>query len=174
VVSMQPLQVASRRRFLQQFASQRDLNLTDDILNWLAESLTGGGRQLEGAVHQIEALVACNGEPASLDVLREQFQVQADVGRATPERIVRRVSEYYRIEPRQLKSARRLRSLMLPRQVSMYLMRRLTRLSLQQIGACFGGRDHSTVLHACRKIEAAIRSDTALSGAVDQMHAELT
>jgi chromosomal replication initiator protein len=174
VVSMQPLHVASRRRFLQQFASQRDLNLTDDILNWLAESLTGGGRQLEGAVHQIEALVACNGEPASLDVLREQFQVQADVGRATPERIVRRVSEYYRIEPRQLKSARRLRSLMLPRQVSMYLMRRLTRLSLQQIGACFGGRDHSTVLHACRKIEAAIRSDTALSGAVDQMHAELT
>ena len=51
---------------------------------------------------------------------------------------------------------------------------RLTRLSLQQIGACFGGRDHSTVLHACRKIEAAIQSDTALSGAVDQMHAELT
>jgi chromosomal replication initiator protein len=174
VVAMQPMQVRSRCQFLKELARQRDLALTDDILNWLAELLTGGGRQLEGAIHQIEALVALNGKPVSLDVLREQFQVQAETGRPTAERIVRRVSDYFRIEPRQLKSARRHRSLMLPRQVSMYLMRRLTRLSLQQIGACFGGRDHSTVLHACRKIEAAIKSDAVLSGAVDQMHAELT
>lgn len=174
VVAMQPLQTLSRREFLQESARQRGIILTDDILSWLAESLTGAGRQLVGAIHQIEALAALHGKPVSLDLLREQFQVEADVGRPTAERIVRRVSEYYRVEPRLLRSPRRQRKLMLPRQVSMYLMRRLTRLSLQQIGACFGGRDHSTVLHACRKIETAMKSDTALSGAVDQMHAELT
>jgi chromosomal replication initiator protein len=62
---------------------------------------------------------------------------------------------------------------MLPRQVGMYLARRLTGLSLEQIGAYFGGRDHSTVLHACRKVEDALGQDVVLSGAVRQLQAEL-
>jgi chromosomal replication initiator protein len=109
----------------------------------------------------------------TLDSVREQFQVQVEAGKPTVERIVRRVSDYYRVEPRQLKSARRQRRLMLPRQISMYLARQLTPLSLQQIGACFGGRDHSTVLYAYRKVEEAMRRDVALSSAVQQIHAEL-
>jgi len=62
---------------------------------------------------------------------------------------------------------------MLPRQVGMYLARRLTPLSLEQIGAYFGGRDHSTVLHACRKVERALAEDPGLIGAVRQLHADL-
>jgi chromosomal replication initiator protein len=173
VVAMQPLQVASRRQFLRTLARRRGLDVTDEVLNWLAESLAGAGRQLEGALHQIEALAALDGKMLTLDTVREQFQVQAEAGKPTVEHIVRRVSEYYRVEPRQLKSARRLRRLMLPRQISMYLARQLTPLSLQQIGACFGGRDHSTVLYAYRKVEEAIQSDMALSSAVQQIHAEL-
>jgi len=62
---------------------------------------------------------------------------------------------------------------MLPRQVSMYLARLLTRLSLDQIGDFFGGRDHTTVLHACRKVERVLEEDAVLSGAVQQLHAQL-
>jgi chromosomal replication initiator protein len=90
------------------------------------------------------------------------------------DRIVRRVSAYFRLEPRQLRSQRRQRRLLIARQVSMYLARRLTPLSLQQIGACFGGRDHTTVLHACRKVEQALERDAQLSGAVHDLQAELT
>ena len=65
------------------------------------------------------------------------------------------------------------RRALVPRQVGMYLARQLTELSLQQIGAYFGGRDHSTVLHACRKVEQALTEDAALFGAVRQLHADL-
>ncbi|HYT93717.1 MAG TPA: helix-turn-helix domain-containing protein, partial [Gemmataceae bacterium] len=94
--------------------------------------------------------------------------------RITVERIAERVGGYFRVEPAQLQSRRRYRGVLLPRQVGMYLARQLTGLSLEQIGAYFGGRDHSTVLHACRKVEQALDSDAALSGAVRQLHAELT
>jgi len=89
------------------------------------------------------------------------------------ERIARRVGEHYRIEVRAMQSASRDRSVVLPRQVGMYLARRLTDLSLDRIGAFFGGRDHSTVLHACRKVEEALASDLTLSGAVREIHADL-
>jgi chromosomal replication initiator protein len=89
------------------------------------------------------------------------------------ERIARRVGDYFRVAPNQLQTRRRSRDALLPRQVSMYLARRLTDLSLQQVGAYFGGRDHSTVLHACRKVEQALGRDVALSGAIRQLLAEL-
>jgi chromosomal replication initiator protein len=72
-----------------------------------------------------------------------------------------------------MQSRGRSRQVLLPRQVGMYLARQLTELSLQQIGAFFGGRDHSTVLHACRKVEQALTQDVNLSGAVRQLHADL-
>ena len=89
------------------------------------------------------------------------------------ERIAQRVGRYFQVEPRQLQSRARSRNALLPRQVGMYLARQLTELSLQQIGAYFGGRDHSTVLHACRKVEEAMAHDRTLSGAVRQLHADL-
>jgi chromosomal replication initiator protein len=172
VVALQPLQAESRRRFLQALARRCKLAVSDDVLDWLAKHLTGGGRQLEGALHQVEALQKLLRRPPDVASLREHFL--ADAGRPTVERIVAHVSGYYRVEPKQLQSARRQRSILLPRQVGMYLARQLTPLTLQQIGAYFGGRDHTTVLHACKKVEAALKTDPALSGAVRQMHAELS
>jgi chromosomal replication initiator protein len=89
------------------------------------------------------------------------------------ERIAQRVGRYFQVEPRQLQARSRARHTLLPRQIGMYLARQLTELSLHQIGAYFGGRDHSTVLHACRKVEKALAHDVRLSGAVRQLHADL-
>jgi chromosomal replication initiator protein len=179
VVALEPLQAPSRRVFLLEIANRRALPITAEVLDWLAEMLTGGGRQLEGAINQLETLATISrdaqrsaGHALPLREVREQFQQQAQAGLPTMERIVRRVSDYYRVQPRQLGSGRRQRSLLLARQVSMYLARRLTPMSLQEIGACFGGRDHTTVLHACRKVEEAMKCDASLSGAVHQLHAE--
>jgi chromosomal replication initiator protein len=83
------------------------------------------------------------------------------------------VGRYFRVDAGELRGPGRHRGILLPRQVGMYLARRLTDLSLEQIGAYFGGRDHSTVLHACRKVEESLAEDARLQGAVRQLHAEL-
>src|SRR5262249_50059018 len=101
------------------------------------------------------------------------FRAEAESGRPTVERITQWVGRYFQVEPRQLQSRSRLRTALVPRQVSMYLARQLTDLSLEQIGAYFGGRDHTTVLHACRKVEQALTDDVPLSQAVRQLHADL-
>ena len=87
---------------------------------------------------------------------------------------VAHVSGHYQVKPSVLRSAQRSKHVVLPRQVSMYLARQLTPLSLQQIGRFFGGRDHTTVMHACRKIEDALQTDLELSGTLRQMSAELS
>ena len=83
------------------------------------------------------------------------------------------MSSYFHVSPRHEQSPRRTRHVLLPRHVSMYLARQLTQLPLHEIGRYFGGRDHSTVLHACRKVHNAIHRDSVLSGAVMQLQAEL-
>jgi chromosomal replication initiator protein len=147
--------------------------LAPDILHWLARNLHGGGRQLEGAISQLETLNKVSRHPLDLKNVASHFRVQVDATRPTVSRIAKQVSGYFRIEPRLLQSRRRYHNILLPRQISMYLAREMTVLSLEQIGAYFGGRDHTTVLHACRKVAQAMKKDPVLSGAVRQIHAEL-
>ncbi len=173
VVALEPLGPASRLKYLQANAQRRQLAVHPEILAWLAEHLTGGGRQLDGALARLETLTRLH---PRLDVrlVAEQFREQAEAGAPTVERITARVGAHFRVEPGQLQSRRRFPKIVLPRQVSMYLARQLTGLSLEQIGRHFGGRDHTTVLHACRKVEAALTRDAVLSGAVRQLEADLT
>jgi chromosomal replication initiator protein len=173
VVALQPLGPASRLALLQDKAQRRQLAVGTEVLTWLAEHLTGGGRQLEGAAAQLQTLAQLRRDPLDLDTVAGHFREQAEAGRVTVERIAEHVGDYFAVEPRQLQSRRRYRNVLVPRQVGMYLARQLTELSLEQIGAYFGGRDHSTVLHACRKVHEALEHDAVLSGAVRQLHASL-
>jgi chromosomal replication initiator protein len=106
-------------------------------------------------------------------ILARYFRDEAEAARPTVERIAQRVGGFFQVEPRRLQSRRRFRNIVWPRQVGMYLARRLTDLSLEQIGAYFGGRDHATVLHACRKVEEAVQADAVMSGTVRQLQADL-
>jgi chromosomal replication initiator protein len=173
VVGLQPLGPASRLALLESLAQNRNLSVGQPVLAWLAEHVAGSGRQLEGAVTRLEGLARLNGRAPDVDTLAAHFRDEADARTPTVERIVQRVGRYFQVEPRQMQSRCRSRQALLPRQVGMYLARRLTKLSLQQIGAYFGGRDHSTVLHACRKVEQTLARDVTLSGAVRQLHADL-
>jgi chromosomal replication initiator protein len=172
VVTLAPLGAASRLVLLQDLAQRRQLAVPTEVLRWLARHLAGG-RQLEGAVHRLETLAKGRREPLDVPTVAAAFAEHADGGRLTVERIAERVGGYFQVRAAELQSRRRLRTVLVPRQVGMYLARQLTPLSLEQIGAYFGGRDHSTVLHACRKVEAALGRDPRLSGAVRQIRAEL-
>src|SRR4029077_16737249 len=113
------------------------------------------------------------GRPANLAEVGEVFREDADAGKTTVERIAQRVGRYFQVEPRQMCSRRRSRQVLLPRQVGMYLARQLTGMSLEQIGAYFGGRDHSTVLHAGGKVDQILAHVAVRSGTVRQLQAEL-
>jgi chromosomal replication initiator protein len=172
VVGIRPLQFTSRLALLQHKAQWRQLAVHPEILAWLAEHLSGG-RQLDGALAQLEALARLRERPLDLATLANHFRELVDANRRTIEGIAQHVGRYFRIEPRHLQSRRRYQNVLLPRQIGMYLARQLTDLSLEEIGSYFGGRDHSTVLHACRKINDALTQDVALCSAVAQLQGEL-
>jgi chromosomal replication initiator protein len=173
IVGIEALSPASRLFFLQDRIARKGVKVEPGVLEWLAEHVGGSGRQLDGAVGRLEALTKMQGRPPAVEIVAESFCMDADARRATVERIAQGVGRYFRVEPRRLQERDRSRQALLPRQVGMYLARRLTDLSLDQIGAYFGGRDHSTVLHACRKVEQALGADLVLSGAVRQLQADL-
>jgi chromosomal replication initiator protein len=172
VVGLRVLSRPSRRDYLAARAAARRLDLGPGALDWLAAHLPGSGRQLDGGLTRAAALARMLGRSPTPDDLAEHLRGDADARRVSVTVIVRAVGAYYRVDADDLCGPRRGAAL-LPRQVGMYLARRLTGLSLQQIGAAFGGRDHSTVLHACRKVEQALARDAALSGAVRQLHADI-
>jgi chromosomal replication initiator protein len=173
VVRLEPFGVASRLALLEDKAQRRQVAVSRDVLAWLAERLAGG-RQIDGALARLETLARVHRGRLDMATVAEHFQEEAAAGRPTVEHIARHVGSHFRVEPRQLQSGRRFRQVLVPRQIGMYLARQLTELSLDQIGAYFGGRDHSTVLHACRKVEQALDQDAALASTVQQLRSTLT
>lgn len=174
VIGLQSLPQSSRRSLLDQMVRTQELKVESDALDWLADRLQGGARQLEGALQRLEFLARLKPSPLAKTEVMESFRELAEVNRLTVESIARRVGGFFQVDPRQLSSPKRNTRVLRPRQVTMYLARQLTGLSLHQIGSFFGGRDHSTVLHACRRVEEDLDHDPLLAGAVRQLRAELT
>jgi chromosomal replication initiator protein len=173
VVGLRPLQLASRLAVLKDKAQRRQLAVASEVLSWVAEHCGGSVRQLDGALVQLQSLAALHDRPLDVSIVADRFRDSIQGNRLTVERIAQRVGNYFCVDPRHLQSRRRHQSVLLPRQIGMYLARQLTGLSLEEIGSYFGGRDHSTVFHACRKIKDVLVHDPGLSGAVEQLQAEL-
>ena len=136
------------------------------ILDLIAERITGGGRELEGALNKLVAYQQFNKSIITVDlasmVLRDAAGA-TDTGRIKIEDILKVVSRHFNVGRNDLLSARRAREVVMPRQIGMYLAKKLTARSLPEIGRRFGGRDHSTVLHAVRKIDEQIKGDEKLA-----------
>lgn len=170
VVQIEPMGPASRRRMLEALAAGAGISVAPEIVSWLAVNLVGGGRQLQGAIARLKTLQRGQRKPLQLDTVQQAFTPALEL---PVRRIVERVAVFFDVRPQQLLSSRRSQTVLMPRQVSMYLARQLTPMSLKQIGAYFGGRDHTTVQHACAKIEAALKRDPALSSTVRELCAQL-
>ncbi len=139
-------------------------SLPEEVLDLIAVRTTGGGRELEGALNRIIAYQQFNNTPVTLDlasvVLRDASQNgNMDPGRIKIDDILKIVGRHYNVARADLLSPRRSRTVVVPRQIGMYLAKKLTSRSLPEIGRRFGGRDHSTVLHAVRKIDEQVRVD---------------
>jgi chromosomal replication initiator protein len=172
VVDIEAPDLALRRKIL---SVRRDLLLArdpsaainDDILDLIAERISGGGRELEGALNRIIAFQQFNSQPITMDlasmVLRDAAAQGQDPGRIKIDDILKVVGRHYNVSKNDLLSPRRARSVVVPRQIGMYLAKKLTSRSLPEIGRRFGGRDHSTVLHAVRKIDDLVRADEKLA-----------
>lgn len=173
VVALEPLSVPSREKLLREFAQRRQLGIARDILQWLAERLRGGARQLESAIAQLATLTKLARSPLTLRQVTAHFEPQLEAERPTVERIAAQVAGFFQVKPALLLSASRQRGVLRPRQVSMYLVRQHTSMSLEEIGRYFGGRDHTTVLHACRKVEEELGRDASLASAVRELEASL-
>jgi chromosomal replication initiator protein len=170
VVDIQPPELELKRRMLQAKVAEavkRDpsLSFPDEVIEYIANRVTGGGRELDGALIRVTAHQQLVQQPMSIDLaataLRDLVQVN-DLQRIKIDDIMRVVGKHYNVAKADLLSPRRARSIVRPRQVGMYLAKRLTSRSLPEIGRRFGGRDHSTVLHAVRKVEELLQQDEQL------------
>jgi chromosomal replication initiator protein len=153
-------------RYAASLKSETPSIVAPEILDMIAERIQGGGRELEGALNKVLAYQQLNRTSLTVDlasmVLREAATA-ADPGRIKIEDIMKVVGRHYNVARADLLSPRRARSVVVPRQIGMYLAKKLTSRSLPDIGRRFGGRDHSTVLHAVRKIDEEIRKDEKLA-----------
>jgi chromosomal replication initiator protein len=151
-------------------------DVPEQVLDYLARSITHNGRDLEGAINRLLAHSKLNNQPVTLEMaereVRDLIRPQ-EPKRIKIEDIQRVVARQYNVSRSDLLSSRRTANVVRPRQVAMYLAKTLTLRSLPEIGRRFGGRDHTTVLHAVRKIEALVAKDTALSEEVESLKRQL-
>ncbi|MAU41476.1 MAG: chromosomal replication initiator protein DnaA [Kordiimonas sp.] len=165
VADIHPTDYELRLGILQQkLESIGDVQIQPDVLEFLARRIASNVRELEGALNRLVAHTTLVGRAITIDVAQDVLQdlLRANDRRITLEDIQRKVADYYNIRLSDMMSARRARQGARPRQVAMYLAKLLTSKSLPDIGRGFGGRDHTTVMHAVKRIEELCQTDSVL------------
>ena len=157
-------------------AHHASFEVPEPVLDYLARSITHNGRDLEGAINRLLAHSKLNNQLVTLEMAEREVRDlirPSEPKRIKIEDIQRVVARQYNVSRSDLLSSRRTANVVRPRQVAMYLAKTLTLRSLPEIGRRFGGRDHTTVLHAVRKIEGLVSKDTALSEEVESLKRQL-
>ncbi|MCO3737968.1 chromosomal replication initiator protein DnaA [Pseudomonas aeruginosa] len=160
-VAVEPPELETRVAILMKKAEQAKIELPHDAAFFIAQRIRSNVRELEGALKRVIAHSHFMGRPITIELIRESLKdlLALQDKLVSIDNIQRTVAEYYKIKISDLLSKRRSRSVARPRQVAMALSKELTNHSLPEIGVAFGGRDHTTVLHACRKIAQLRESD---------------
>jgi len=169
VADIHPTTYELRLGILQSKAEQSGLRLPQKLMEFLAHKIVSNVRELEGALNRITAQMQLVGRDMTLESVQELLHdlLRANERRVTIDEIQKAVAEHFTIKMAEMTSSRRARIVARPRQVAMYLAKQLTSRSLPEIGRKFGGRDHTTVMHAVKRIEELIASDRALAEDVE-------
>jgi len=154
-VAVEPPDLETRVAILMKKAEQSHITLAPDAAFFIAQRIRSNVRELEGALKRVIASANFTGRPFDIDLIKDSLKdlLALQDKQVSLDNIKRKVAEYYKIKVADLMSKRRNRSVARPRQVAMAMAKELTHHSLPEIGDAFGGRDHTTVLHACRKIK---------------------
>jgi len=175
IADIKPPEIETKIAILKTKASSNNIPIPDDVALFLATNIKSNIRELEGSLIRIGAFASLTENKITLDIVKEALKdiivnktkdIKIDV-------IQKIVAEFFNIKIADLNSNRKLKVFTLPRQISMYLSRKLTKLSFPEIGASFGGKDHSTVIHAVNKIEKLIGSDSFIRDTVNSIKRKL-
>jgi len=154
-VAVEPPELETRVAILMSKAEKSNIELSHDAAFFIAQKIRSNVRELEGALKRVMASAHFTGRPITIELIKESLKdlLALQDKQVSIDNIQKTVAEYYKIKVADILSKRRSRSVARPRQVAMALSKELTNHSLPEIGDSFGGRDHTTVLHACRKIK---------------------
>ncbi len=164
-VTIDPPELEMRIAILKKKAEAEGVSISDEVCFLVAKNLRSNVRELEGALNRVIAYAGFHGKEISLDVAKDALRdiISATNRQISLEQIQKTVSDFYKIKVSELHSKKRTRAIARPRQIAMWLARELTSHSLPEIGDFFGGRDHTTVIHACRTITEVKVSDLEIS-----------
>lgn len=165
----------TRKKILQKKIEIEGINIPDEVISYIAQSITTSVRELEGALISIMAHSSINKREITVSLAKEIVDKFArNINREiTVDMIQKIVCEYFNLKPEELKAKNRRREIVQPRQIIMYFAKKYTKASLQTIGAMCGGKDHSTVLHACRNIEDLKQTDKQIRAYLEDIDKKL-
>ena len=165
VADIHPTTYELRLSIIESKLEKYNINLSKDVAEFLAHKITSSVRELEGALTRLTAHVTLVGREVDIEIAQDLLQdlLRASDRRTTIDQIQKKVSEHFNLKISDMHSARRSRIIARPRQIAMYLSKNLTTRSLPEIGRKFGGRDHTTVIHAIKKVEELKKNDSNLS-----------
>ncbi len=176
ISDIQPPDLETRIAILRKKAQAEDLDVPDKVLRYIAESITTNIRELEGALVRLVAFSSLRQQNITMDLADEALRDLLPQKSSEPlsiKVIQDVVSQYYNITGNEMTGRRRTQAIVFPRQVAMYLSRHMTEQSLPQIGEEFGGRDHSTVIHACNKIKEKAEEDPKLQSTIQELKRQI-
>ena len=171
IVDIQKPDYETRIAILKKKADDEHMDIPYEVIEYIAQRMDSNIRELEGTLTRLNANAELMDEPITLDSARECLSqlVSTSSRKPTAEIIIRTVAQQYGVSEEDMVSKRRSRDISTPRQVAMYLTRELTNLSTTNIGSAFGGRDHTTVMHACDKISGLAKSDYSFKRRMEEL-----
>lgn len=176
IADIQPPDYETRIAILQKKADNDNTTVPDEVLAYIAKCIVSNIRELEGALTRTMAYSTLTNVDITIELaenaLKDIFNERNAVV-ITPERIQDIVSAHYNISPDEIKGTKRPKNIAYPRQIAMYLSRKLLDISLPKIGESFGGRDHSTVIHACTKIEKELEKNSQLQTTIIELEKKI-
>ena len=175
ITDIQPPNYETRVAILKKKIEREPVEVPDNVIFFIAEQIKTNIRELEGALIRVVAYSLLEEKPISLEVAKLILKdmVKETVKIVSVEMIQKEVAIHYMLSISELKAKKRNKNILLPRQLAMHLTRKMTNLSLPEIGQAFGGKDHTTVLHSCRKIEQDILNDEDLKNIIEKLTVNL-
>ncbi len=171
ITDIQPPDLETRIAILRKKVEREPIKVPDEVINFIAQEIKSNIRELEGALIRVVAYSLLEEKEVSLDLAREVLKdlVKESQRKITLDTIQKKVAEFFNVGLYDIKSKKRNKSIVLPRQIAMYLARELTNLSLPEIGLGFGGKDHTTVLHSWNKIRGEINKNPQLKESIEKI-----
>ena len=175
IADIQPPDLETRIAILHGKAEAEKIPIPDDVAVLIATHITSNVREMEGALIRLGAFTSLTGQPLNIETARRVLHdtIKEKTAAIRVEDIQEAVAKRFQIKIADLKSKKRTQQIIVPRHIGMYLCRELTNLSLPEIGRYFGGRDHSTVIHACKQVEKAKAEDLSIRTAIQSVIAEI-